>query len=400
MAKFLYKAKNKRGETVTGTVKALTEDDAEKVLSRHNLKALKIVPEEEKRLLPFFSMRISAREKSVFSRQLSTMLSAGLPLTKALSILSTNLENDHLKQVLQEIYADVEEGYSFSAALSKHPQIFDKVYVSVISSGETTGRLDLVLGQMAEQLESESSFMAYIKGALYYPIFILIALIIIGGYMLTTVVPKLKVMFDQIGQQLPLTTRILLSVSVFMQHFWFIVLLIVVFLIVLIRLWLQTEPGVRFINQMELKIPGLKNLFISLYMNRFARVLGLLVGAGVPILDSLKIGSTVINNVVYEDSLSNVIAQVEKGVPLSLQLSKENIFPPLVSQMISVGEETGELDKVLGKIAEYYEQSVNQNIKVISTLIEPIILVIIGLAVAFMVFSIILPIYNIAQFGN
>jgi len=400
MAKFLYKAKNKRGEIVTGTVKSLTEEDAEKVLSRHNLKALKIVPEEEKRLLPFFALKVSPREKAIFSRQLSTMLSAGLPLTKALSILSANLENDHLKQVLQEIYTDVEEGYSFSSALSKHPQVFDKVYVSVMSSGETTGRLDLVLGQMATQLENESSFIAYIKGALYYPLFILIALIIIGGYMLTTVVPKLKVMFDQMGQELPLTTQILLSMSVFMQRFWFVVLLLLVFIVVLVRLWLQTEPGARFVNKAELKIPGLNSLFVSLYMNRFARVMELLVGAGVPILDSLKIGSTVINNIVYEDSLSNVISQVEKGVPLSLQLSKENIFPPLVSQMISVGEETGELDKVLGKIAEYYEQSVNQNIKVISTLIEPVILIIIGLAVAFMVFSIILPIYNIAQFGS
>ena len=218
--------------------------------------------------------------------------------------------------------------------------------------------------------------------------------------MLTTVVPKLKVMFDQMGQELPLTTQILLSMSVFMQRFWFVVLLLLVFIVVLVRLWLQTEPGARFVNKAELKIPGLNSLFVSLYMNRFARVMELLVGAGVPILDSLKIGSTVINNIVYEDSLSNVISQVEKGVPLSLQLSKENIFPPLVSQMISVGEETGELDKVLGKIAEYYEQSVNQNIKVISTLIEPVILIIIGLAVAFMVFSIILPIYNIAQFGS
>jgi len=400
MAKFLYKAKNKRGEVVTGTVKAITEEEAEKVLLKHNLTPSRIVPEEQKRYFPFLMARVSGKEKAVFSRQLSTMLSAGLPLTKALSILSGNIENDYFKNIIQEIYTDLEEGYSFSVALSKHPQVFDKVYVSVIGSGETTGRLDLVLSQMATQLENDNNFISYIKGALYYPIFILIALVFIGGYMLTTVVPKLKSMFDQMGRELPLTTRAMLSISSFMQHWWFLILLIVLFIIIFLKLWFQTDAGSRFINKLELKTPGLNKLFVSLYMSRFARVMELLVGAGVPILDSLKIGSTVINNSIYEDSLTNVAKQIEKGVPLSAQLAKENVFPPLVAQMVSVGEETGELDKVLGKVAEYYEESANQNIKVISTLIEPIILVIIGLAVAFMVFSIILPIYNIAQFGG
>jgi len=400
MVKFLYKAKNDKGEIVTGTVKAINEAESERILAKHNLVPIKIIPEQPQSVMRIFLAHTSPRERAVFSRQLATMLSAGLPLIKAISILSNNVKNNHFKSVLLEIYKDLEEGYSFSVALSKHPQVFDKVYVSVVASGESMGRLDLVLDQLSNQLESENNFSANIKGALYYPFFILISLFLVGGYMLTTVVPKLKVMFDQAGQQLPLSTRILLSFSDFMQHWWGIVLLVLIIVGIFLRLWFETEPGVRFINNIEIKIPGLNTLFVGIYMNRFANVMQLLIGAGVPILDSLKIGSTVINNSIYEESLSNVALQVERGVPLSVQLAKENVFPPMVGQMIAVGEETGELEKVLGKVAQYYQETSSENLKIISTLIEPIILVIIGIAVAFMVFSIILPIYSIAQIGG
>jgi len=397
MARFLYKAKNNKGEIVTGTVRANNVPEAEKILIDHNLVATDIIIQKKQTLGHIFLGRVSVKDKAVFSRQLATMLSAGLPLTKAITILAKQAKSENLRTVFVEIYKDLEEGYSLSAAFSKHPQVFDRVYVSVVNSGESTGKLDVVLNELAEELENDDQFISKVKGALYYPGFIFLVLILAGIFMLTFVIPKLRVMFDQSNQKLPLITQMLLGLSTFMVNWWWLILIFLALLIAFFRYWSETDGGARFIHNLQLTVPGVSGIFKGIYMYRFTRVMSMLIGAGVPLLDALRIGSAVIDNSIYEESIMEVANQVEKGVPLSVQLLKDPFFPPLVGNMVSVGEETGELDKVLDKVSKYYAQTTGDTTKAISSLVEPAVLILVGLGVAFMVFAIYLPIYQMNQ---
>lgn len=395
MPRFLYKAKNDKGQVVTGTVRAGSNGEAEKLLLQHSLVPTEIIAERQKAIVGFFTQKVSVRDKAVFTRQLATMLSSGLALTKAISLLASQAKADHLKEIFLSIYKDLEDGFSFSSALAKHPEAFDRVFVSVVNSGETTGKLDIVLLELSDQLENDSNFISKVKSSLYYPVFILGVLIIAGIAMLTFVIPKLSGMFESSGKQLPFITRMLLSLSAFFQSWWWLVLILLVVLVVFLINWSKTDVGSRVIHNLEITMPGLKNIYEGMYMYRFTRTMSMLIGAGVPLLDALKIGSAVIDNIIYEESLANISSQVEKGVPLSAELLKDPFFPPLIGQMVAVGEETGELDKVLKKVSEYYEESTRDISKTISSLVEPAVLVLVGLAVAFMVFAIYLPIYQI-----
>ncbi|MFA4996182.1 MAG: type II secretion system F family protein [Patescibacteria group bacterium] len=398
MKTFLYKAKNSRGEIVTGTVKATNQVEAEGILVKHNLLALDISSEKGKSTFSFnFHKKVTAKDKAIFSRQLSTMISAGLPLPKAIRITSSQAANPNLKTIYQNIYKDLEEGMSFSNALARHPQAFDKVFVSIVNAGENTGKLDIVLKQLADQLENDNNFIGKVKGAMYYPAFILAALVGIAIYMLLVVIPQLKAIFDSAGATLPIATRILLAMSGFVQTKWWLVLVIIIIAAVLLKYWASSKSGARTKDQLQLKIPGISKLFDGIYMYRFSKIMAMLIGAGVPLLDALKIGGSVMNNSLYEESIAKAASHVEKGVPLSVQLSKDPVFPPFLGQMVAVGEETGQLDGVLSKVADYYEEATDQAIKTISTLVEPAVLILMGIGVAFLVFAILVPIYNISQ---
>lgn len=399
MPKYLYKAKNNRGDAVTGTVLAPNEYEAEKVLIKNGLVLSELIAEKQESILRIFTKKVSVRDRAIISRQLATMLSAGLPLSKAVTIIAKQAKNEQQRQIFLEIYKDIEQGYSFSVALSKHPEAFDRVFVSVVGSGETTGKLDVVLAELANQLERDSTFVSKVKTSLFYPGFIFGVVIIAGVVMLVVVVPKLKTMFDSAKRELPLITNMLLALSSFFQAWWWAVLILAIVVFVLMRFWQATPAGARIVHRYQMKIPGLNVIMEGLYMYRFTRIMAMLIGAGVPLLDAIKIGSSVIDNPIYEDSLSNIANQVEKGVPLSTQLLRENAFPQLVGNMVAVGEETGALDQVLNKVADYYEETTNESIKSISALVEPVILVIVGLAVAFIVFAIYIPIYQINSTG-
>jgi len=395
MARFLYKAKNNRSEVVTGTVMAANHYEAEQVLLKHNLVPTDIIAEKQEGLLTLIFNKVSAKDRAIITRQLATMLSAGLNLSKAISILAKQAKNERLRKIFLEIYKDLEQGYSFSVALSRHPEAFDKVYVSIVSSGETTGKLDVVLNELANQSERDSSFVAKVKSSLFYPGFIFGVVIAAGIFMMAFVVPKLKTMFESVNMDLPILTKILLATAGFMESYWYLVIFGLIGLGVSAKIWISTEQGGRMFHRFEMMIPGIRNVLEGMYMYRFTRIMSMLVGAGVPLLDALKISSSVIDNPIYETSIANIASQVERGVPLSSQLLKEPVFPQLIGNMVAVGEETGELDKVLDKVANYYEDQTNDMIKTISSLVEPFVLVLVGLAVAFMVFAIYIPIYQI-----
>ncbi|MCX6808514.1 MAG: type II secretion system F family protein [Candidatus Berkelbacteria bacterium] len=395
MARFLYKAKNNQGEVVTGTVMAPNHFDAEQVLIKHNLVPTDIVLDHQISFFSRFFGRVSAKDKAVIARQLATMLSAGLPLAKAITILTKQAKNESQRKIFLEIYKDIEQGYSFSVALSRHPQAFDRVFVSIVNAGESTGKLDIVLKELANQLERDSSFNSKVKGSLAYPGFIFVAVIVAAFVMMVVVVPKLKTMFDSQSMSLPMTTKLLISTSDFVGAYWWLLVLLIIGVYMGFRFWIATYEGGRIFHRIEMKIPGLKTILEGLYMYRFTRILAMLSGAGVPLLDSLHIAGSVIDNPVYEASIRNVSVQIEKGVPLSVQLLKEPIFPQLIGNMVAVGEETGELDKVLDKVADYYEEATNDMVKIVTSLVEPAVLILVGLAVAFIVFAIYLPIYQL-----
>lgn len=398
MKTYLYKAKNSRGEIITGTVKAANEIDAENVLVKHNLIALDLTSEKSTGIgVIGFGKKVSSKDRAIFARQISTMISAGLPLPKAIKITSTQARNEFLRNIYTEIFKDLEEGLSFSNALAKHPEAFDKVFISIVTAGESTGKLDVVLKQQADQLENDNNFIGKVRGAMYYPGFILVALIAIATYMLIAVIPQLKSIFDSAGANLPVATKMLLAISDFVRMKWWLVLVVVIIGGVILKLWSDSNSGARTKDQLQLSIPGIKKMYEGIYMYRFSKVMAMLIGAGVPLLDALKIGGSVMNNTVLESSIMTAASQVEKGVPLSVQLSKDPVFPPFLGQMASVGEETGQLDGVLNKVADYYEEATDQMIKAIATLVEPVVLILMGIGVAFLVFAVLVPIYNIAQ---
>jgi len=398
MPRYLYKAKNDKSEIVTGTVRSDNQIEAEKVLVRHNLVPIEITPEQKKSFGASIFNKVSIKDKAVFSRQLATMLNAGLPLTKAISLLAKQAKNDHLRQIFVDIYTDLEEGFNFSSALSKHPEAFDRVFVSIVNSGESTGKLDVVLNELADQIENDSSFVGKVQSALYYPAFILVALVGAAFVMMVMVVPKLKIMFTQNNQELPIITKVLLGMSNFMVNWWWLVLIVLGGFVIFARYWLGTEKGSKAIHVLQISIPGLKNVFMGIYMYRFTRTMSMLIGAGVPLLDALRISATVMDNPVYEEAIMRVSGQVEKGMSLSAQLMKERYFPPLVGNMAAVGEETGELDKVLLKVAQYYAQSTSDLTKAITSLIEPAVLLLVAAGVIFLVFAIYMPVIQMGNF--
>ncbi len=395
--KYLYKAKNGRGDIVTGTVQANNEFEAEKILFDNKLIAMDIVAERTFEFSSYFKFKANVRDRAVFARQLATMVGAGLTLSKSVSVAANNARNEHLKEIYYAIYKDIEEGQSFSAALSKHPDVFDRVFISVVKSGETTGNLDVVLGQTADRLENDSDFISKIKGAMYYPAFIFCALLVIGVYMLVKIIPQLKNLFDRSGAELPWATRALLSLSNFMQTKWWIVIVIAVGIIALVKVFLMSESGTKTVSVVQLTFPGIKSLSSGIYMSRFARIMEMLIKSGVPLLDALKIMSSTINNSVLEEEINGMVIEVERGVPLSTPMQRNEYFPKFIGQMVAVGEQTGKLDQVLAKVAEFYEAESSNKIKSISSLIEPIILLIIGGGVAMLIFAVLVPIYSIAQ---
>jgi len=344
--------------------------------------------------LPFLN-RVSLKEKAFLARQLATMIASGLTLDKSLNILIEQTKNPTLKKTLESVIKDIEAGSPFSVAIAKYPRVFDKVFVNVVISGEAVGRLADVLDRLAGQLEKQNSFISKMKGALLYPIFIVIAMIAIAIIMMVKVVPELKNIFAEAGAQLPWSTKVLIAISDSLANFWYIYLLALIGIIIGVYYGLKTDWVKKLVSKVEIDAPG--GIGRDVYMARFARTLGMLVTSGTPIIEALNITAEVMNNVVYEEKIKQAASQVEKGVPLSVPIEKAKIFPVIVPQMISVGEQTGKLDETLQKLADYYEEEADDKIKSLSSLFEPVIIVIIGLGVAFLVFSILLPIYQIAQ---
>lgn len=399
MGKFIYEAKNEKGQLVRGEVQATTEVAAEKALMKNHLVVTDLQPEKSVLSVMGLFNNIGVKDRAAFARQLATMIDAGLPLVQALNIIALQTKNINLRAVLASVVRDIESGYSFSTALAKHPDAFNKVFVSVVRSGEATGKLDEVLLELADQFEKDASFAGKIKGALAYPAFIISAMFGVGGLMMIKVIPTIKNVFDEAHATLPFATRALIALSDILVKYWIIVILGIVGLLILLRFFFKSARGKMLLDVLALKIPLFAATSISIIMARMTRTLGLLISSGIPILEALRIVSDAIGNHVYQAGLSEVRAEVERGIPMSVPLMKNTTFPVLFGQMVSVGEQTGRLDAMMTNLAKYYTEEADNKLKGMSSLIEPVVMVVLGVGVAILIFAILVPIYNISSLG-
>lgn len=399
MKRFNYKAKDKVGRIIKGEVEASDINAAAKLIRSKGLFVISLKLKGQPILSIFGKKKekVTPGDVATFTRQLSTMINAGLPITEALLILRSQSKKS-LQAIIAQLLADVEAGESLSSALSKHPEIFGKTYIALVKSGEVGGVLDAVLLRLADNLEKQQEFSGKVKGALIYPIIIIVAMVVVAIVMMIFVIPKLLTLYTDMNAQLPGPTKILMSVSGFMGKYWFIIAIILVAAFYIFRLYKSTAEGRRKIDELIFKIPIYGPLQMQVILTDLTRTLSMMVGAGVSILESLHISAEVVNNTVISDALLDAANQVEKGFPVAFAFSKHpEAFPFILSQMVAVGEETGKMEEILSKLSRIFEIESDEKVKGLTSAIEPIVMVILGLGVGFLVIAVILPIYSLSS---
>lgn len=396
MAEFTYLAKDLQGEEHTGTIETPDVHSATQTIRKKGLIviSIKLKNESSIKFLDKFLNRVGFADLVVVTRQLATMISAGLVLSEAIDILEEQQTNKTLKKALVEVSADIKGGLTLAQALGKHPDIFPKLYVNLVKSGEASGKLDQVLLQMADGLEKEREFKARVKGAMIYPIVVVGMMIVVVIIMMIFVIPRLVGLYEQSTIELPLPTKILIAVSNSFTHFWWLGLIFLVGGWIGINRWGKTPEGSMFLGKLILKLPIVGRVVTMVTLTNFNRTFGLLTSAGIPLLESIGIVSDLTDNPVFKRALKDAYRGVEKGLPFSSLLTA-GIFPKIVGQMVRVGEETGKVDEIFFKLADYFESEADHLIKNLTVAIEPLVLIVLGIGVAFLVISIILPIYKL-----
>lgn len=398
MLTYVYTARDsKSGHKIKAEVQAQSQSAAAKLLKDRGLVPLDIKEQTAGKVAgqSFFN-RIPGKEKVIFSRQLSTLINAGLPIVQSLQNVAAQTTNKNFQRIIGHVIADVEAGTSLADSLAKHPKVFNRVYVSLVAAGETSGTLDKSLERLANQQEKDAEIISKVRGAMIYPAIVLLVMMGVVVFMLTTVLPQVQNLYNGLpGVKLPFITRILLSVSHFIIHFWWVMLVIVGVLIFLTTRWARTGSGKDVIDSLKMKMWPVGQLFQKLYMARFSRTGATLVGSGVPLLQMLSITAEAVNNVHVANSINKASEQVKGGAALSDSLAGDPNFTDLVPNMIRIGEESGQLETMLGKSADYYEKQVDEQIKNISTLVEPVLMILIGIMAFTIVAAVLLPIYSL-----
>jgi len=397
---FKYKAKNNiTGKTKSELTVGINEADVVKRLSRQNFSVLAIADKTDslEAKINLFLNSIKVKDLVIFSRQLSVMIAANVPVVESLLILIDQTNNFSLKKMIADIAFEVDSGALLSDAFAKRPKIFSEFFVNIIKSGETSGKLDEVLTYLADETEKSYDMASKIKGAMIYPAFILVGLLAVAVILMVYVIPNLTSMLTETGMQLPLATRIIIAISNFLQNYLILLILTLVGLIIAVRYYLRTEVGRYQLDTFKLKMPIFGRLFKYIYLVRFSRTLSTLLKGGVTITRALEITANVVGNVVYRDLILATLESINDGNPLSTVMEASNDVPKMVPQMLSVGERTGRIDSVLDKITDFYGRESSAMLANLSTLMEPIIMVIMGVGVGIMVAAILMPMYNMAN---
>ncbi len=395
---FLYKAKNNNKKFKTGRIVAVNEDLALKYLTNRGFSSilLKILPQLEFKVISIFS-RITGKDLVIFSRQFSIMMTANVSITEALLTIFEQTENIKFKDIISKVAYDVDNGVLLSDALKKHPRVFSNFYCSVVKAGETSGKLDNVLEYLADEIEKDYDLVKKFRGALIYPAFIMTGLFIVGIVFIFFVLPSLTTILQETGGELPLSTRLVIGASNFLQNYYLFLIIAVISIIIFLRFYLKTGNGKRVKNYVSINFPIIGKIFRLVYLVRFSSSLSTLLKGGVSLIKSLEISTEIINNYYYSDAIDKSIEEINEGGSVSSSLIDSPYFPKMVPQIMMVGEKTGRMEESLDEIAKFYEKELNGKLNNLNSLLEPLIMVIMGIGVGIMVAAIILPMYNMAS---
>jgi len=400
MQKYEYLAKDEQGELKKGIVEADSRDAASVQLGKDKLTPISIKERKNAKLIEVMEryMPVPATQKVMFSKQLSVLISAGVPIAQSMSILEEQATNKKMARAIADIKQSIEDGLSLSVAMEAYPDIFGPLYTNMVHSGEVGGILDKTLEEMADEIEKEHDMAASIRGAMTYPTVILVMMIGVIIYMLNTIIPQIAGIFTEMGAKLPPVTQFLLTLSDAIQDYWYIFVIVIVGAIVGTKLALKKVYRIRYgWHRIILKFPVFGNLASKVNITRFSRTLGSLLSSGVTMLEALKVTSDTIQNEVYRADIVAAAEKVKNGSSVAEALKRSKSFPKIIPQMIAIGEETGSLDKILGKVTDFYQKEVDANIKNLSSLVEPLLMLVIGAAVGFIMVAVMLPVYSLSN---
>jgi len=394
MTQFKYEAKDSFGKSVTGYLEAVDKKIVAELLHKKGLTII-LISEEKERIAKKKGVKLD--DLVIFSRQFSTMVDSGISVVQALSILAEQSENKVLSATTYLIRRDIESGSNLCDALSKHPKIFSELYINMVKAGEASGKLDEILDRLAAYLEKSNSLQRKIRSSLVYPVVVISLAMIITLVLLIKVVPVFKNIFETLGGTLPLPTQILIMVSDILRKNFLIAFIAVVFIVFLLKKYISTPRGRYGFDKMLIKLPIFGKLVRNIAVAKFTRTLATLVKNGVPILQALAIVGKTSGNKIIEENVINACSSIKEGEPISGPLSKGGVFPPMVVRMISIGEQTGQLEKMLNKIADFYEEQVDAAVSGLVSMIEPLVIAFLGIVIGGIVVALFLPIFKITQ---
>jgi type IV pilus assembly protein PilC len=395
--KLYYRAVTQDGKSIRGIIDAKDQKEIADYLRKHQLIPVKIVPASQtgiRSIVSFFG-RVSGSDVVFFTRQLSSMLSSGLTIIQALNILKSQVQNERMMEVINTIIAQVQDGKTFSSAIEKFPKVFSPIYIALIRTAESSGLMDKIFLGLAENLEKQEKLKKTIQGALLYPIIVVAMMILVVIILMVVVIPQLKTLYVGSNISLPLPTQVIVSTANFFVNFWYILATLGFAGYFYFRNWYSKPSGRKTVDKYILKVPVLGKLLLQSMMSQFTRTLGLLVSSGSLVVDSLLKSSEVVDNVIIKDAVVLVAKRVEKGISMGEAMEVSYLFPPMVVEMVKIGEQTGKVDDSLLRTADYYEREVEESVKILTTLLEPIIMIMLAVGVGFLIIAVITPLYNL-----
>lgn len=399
MANYKYRAVAENGQIIEGYHEAQSETEVVSMLKSNKYIPMNIEEEIAKDIkdTEIFAQKITKKDMAVFCRQFYTMLNAGIGVVEALDILAQQTENKTFKKTIGAVYEDVQKGMALSEAMVKHKKIFPGLLINMVEAGEVSGNLDVIMERMAIHFEKEFNIENKVKGALIYPVVLSIVSIAVVIFLLTGVMPTFIGMFESSGTGLPTPTRILLNMSNRLENYWYIDISIIFLIFIGIKFYSHTNSGRLLFDTIKLKIPGIKRTNIKIITSRFTRTLATLLSSGIPLIQALEVVSRVVGNVVVVNGLEEAVKDIRKGVPLSTTIKDIDIFPPMVYSMIKVGEESGSLDEILLKTADFYDDEVEVSLQKMTTALEPILIVVMALIIGFIVIAMAMPMFDMVN---
>ncbi|HOD32730.1 MAG TPA: type II secretion system F family protein [Holophaga sp.] len=399
MPAFVWKGKNRLGEVQEGVIVSEGKDQAVATLKRNGIQVLSV---QAQRTSGTKSLgKVKAKDLAIFTRQFSVMIDAGLPLVQCLEILGAQQQDKGFQKILNAVRGDVEQGATLQAALSKHPKAFNDLYVNMVGAGEAGGILDVILQRLSGYIEKAVKLTAKVKGAMTYPIAVISIAIAVVAIIMVKVIPVFSQMYEGLGASLPFATQVCIKISDVLINWWYIVLGFVVLIVVGLKQYYKTINGRLQIDSMMLKIPIIGDLLRKVAVARFCRTLGTLTSSGVPILEGMDITARTSGNMVIQNAIMKSKDAVEQGRNIATPLAETKVFPPMVVQMVGVGEATGALDAMLAKVADFYEDEVDNAVAALTSLMEPLIIAVLGGIIGFIVVAMYMPIFNLANvFGK